>query len=63
MKLRQYDGIAIVPRRCHMCNRLFWMQPYDYVYKQIGLGVVPIIDKRTRCVQCKKERRTSATDN
>lgn len=29
MTITKYDKLAILPKRCNSCNRLFWLEPYN----------------------------------
>lgn len=37
MTITRYDGVAIFPKRCDRCNRLFWLEPYNIFYKTVGI--------------------------
>jgi len=37
MTITKYDRFAIIPKRCYKCNRLFWLEPYDIFYRDIGI--------------------------
>lgn len=55
MTITRYDGLAILPKRCDKCNRLFWLEPYNTYYKTvlIRFGGVKFI----KCIECiEKER-------
>lgn len=49
MTITRYDGIAIFPKRCDKCNRLFWLEPYNTNYKYVLIGC-PI--KYIKCIEC-----------
>lgn len=50
MTITRYDGIAILPKRCDKCNRLFWLEPYNIIYKHVLIGISPI--KYIKCIEC-----------
>ena len=50
MTITRYDGIAIFPKRCDKCNRLFWLEPYNTYYKHVLIGCAPI--KFIKCIEC-----------
>lgn len=50
MTITRYDGIAIFPKRCDKCNRLFWLEPYDTYYRHVLIGYPPI--KFIKCIEC-----------
>lgn len=52
MTLLKYDRLAIVPKRCDRCNRLFWLEPYNIYYKTIGMGFQSI--QKVECKVCVK---------
>lgn len=37
MTITTHDGFALFPKRCDRCNRLFWLEPYDVYYKEVGI--------------------------
>ena len=37
MTITKYDRVAILPKRCNKCNRLFWLEPYNVYYKEVGI--------------------------
>jgi len=49
MTITTHDGIAILPKRCDKCNRLFWLEPYNIFGRAIGIGGYTI-----RYIECKK---------
>jgi len=56
MTLTRHDGIAILPKRCSRCNRLFWLESYDIYYKEVGIEHYSL--KQIKCMECiDKERR------
>lgn len=50
MTITKYDRVAILPKRCDKCNRLFWLEPYNIFYKTIGIGDYSI--KQIECKIC-----------
>lgn len=50
MTITRYDGVAIIPKRCDRCNRLFWLEPYNVTFKPIGVESIslPLIE----CINC-----------
>ena len=50
MTLTKYDRVAIIPKRCDKCNRLFWLEGYNVFYKMVGVGIYPL--KQTKCKKC-----------
>lgn len=52
MTITKHDGIAILPKRCNKCNRLFWLECYDtyYKYKDVGVGRPSV--KGIECLEC-----------
>lgn len=50
MTITRYDGMAILPKRCDKCNRLFWLEPYNTYYKTVLIGVPDI--KYIKCIEC-----------
>ena len=47
MTITYYDKMAILPKRCNKCNRLFWLEPYNVFYKFAGIEQYPL-----ECVEC-----------
>lgn len=37
MTITTHDCFAVLPKRCDKCNRLFWLEPYDIYYKEVGI--------------------------
>lgn len=37
MVLMTHDRFAILPKRCDYCNRLFWLEPYNIRYREVGI--------------------------
>ena len=52
MTITTHDGVAIIPKRCDKCNRLFWLEPYDVYYKTVGIGCCTL--KMIKCIECIK---------
>ena len=52
MTITKYDGVAITPKRCNRCNRLFWLEPYNIYYKEVGIGRYSL--KQIECKECMK---------
>jgi hypothetical protein len=52
--ITKYDGMAIFPKRCDICNRLFWLEPYNVFYESVGITLKQIECKK--CV-CEAERK------
>ena len=50
MTITKYDGVAMVPKRCDRCNRLFWLEPYNIFYRTNGTGSYSI--KQIECKNC-----------
>ena len=53
MIITNYDRVAILPKRCNKCNRLFWLEPYNIFYKCVGIEWYSI--KRIKCINCISE--------
>lgn len=52
MTITKYDGVAILPKRCDICNRLFWLEPYNIFYRSVLVGIEPL--KHIECKNCAK---------
>ena len=50
MTITRYDGVAILPKRCDKCNRLFWLEPYNIFHKLVGIEEYPL--KQIECKDC-----------
>jgi hypothetical protein len=50
MTITNYDGVAILPKRCDKCNRLFWLEPYNVFYKTVGIESYSL--KQIKCKNC-----------
>ena len=50
MTITRHDGVAIIPKRCDKCNRLFWLEPYDIYYKMVGCFGYSL--KHIKCIEC-----------
>lgn len=54
MTITTHDRIAILPKRCDKCNRLFWLEPYNVLYKYnniLGSSISYI-----ECTKCESKR-------
>jgi hypothetical protein len=49
MTITKYDRVAIFPKRCDKCNRLFWLEPYNISYKIVGIELYSLNQ-----IECKK---------
>ena len=50
MTITKYDGVAIIPKRCNKCNRLFWLELYNVYYKEVGIEHYSL--KQIECKNC-----------
>jgi len=50
MTITYYDGVAILPKRCDICNRLFWLEPYNTFYITVGVGCDSL--EMIKCKNC-----------
>ena len=50
MTITKYDRVAIILKRCNRCNRLFWLEPYNVYYKEVGIGHYSL--KQIECKKC-----------
>ena len=50
MTITKHDGVAILPKRCNRCNRLFWLEPYNIFYILVGIEEYPL--KQIECKNC-----------
>ena len=50
MTITRHDGIAVLPKRCDRCNRLFWLECYDTYYKEVGIEHYSL--KQIKCREC-----------
>ena len=50
MTITKHDGVAILPKRCDVCNRLFWLEPYNTFYETVGIEHYSI--KQIKCKEC-----------
>ena len=55
MTITRYDGVAILPKRCDRCNRLFWLEQYNIYYKEVGIGHYSL--KQIECKNCGADMR------
>lgn len=60
MTITKYDGVAILPKRCNKCNRLFIFEPYDIYYKCVGIGLYNL--KQIKCKECIKKAESEKTN-
>lgn len=42
MKITYYDKFALIPKRCSICNKLFWLEWYNYRVKLVGIEMYPL---------------------
>jgi hypothetical protein len=54
MTITKYDRVAILPKRCNKCNRLFWLEPYNIFYKTVGIESYSL--KQIECKKCAESR-------
>lgn len=54
MTLTYYDKFAFIPTRCFYCNRLFWLEGYNYPEMDICTSIAPII--KNKCKECIKKK-------
>lgn len=47
------DKYAFIPKRCNICNRLFWLEPYFIYYEIVGIEYHSL--KQIKCKKCKGE--------
>lgn len=50
MTITKYDRVAIIPKRCDKCNRLFWLEPYNTYYKIVGIDLYSL--NQIECKNC-----------
>lgn len=50
MTITKHDRVAILPKRCDKCNRLFWLEPYNIFYKTVGIQMYSL--KQIACKEC-----------
>lgn len=48
MTITYYDRVAILPKRCDICNRLFWLESYNIFYMTVGIE-----SSSLECIKCK----------
>ena len=53
MTITKYDGVAILPKRCNKCNRLFWLESYNVFHILVGIENYPL--KQIKCKNCISE--------
>ena len=54
MTISYFDKIAIFPKRCDICNRLFWLEWYNQ-YEKIYLCISDL--KFIKCKKCVGEEK------
>lgn len=42
MTITRWDKIALLPKRCDECNRLFWLEGYKIRTRIVGLEEYPL---------------------
>ena len=62
MTITYYDKMAILPKRCNKCNRLFWLEPYNIFYKCVGVGIDCYSLKKIKCINCIIEEESEERD-
>lgn len=55
MTITKYDRFAIIPKRCDKCNRLFWLEPYNIFYKNVGIREYSL--EQIECKNCTRKVR------
>lgn len=50
LTITKHDGFALIPKRCDWCNRVFWQEPYEAYYKEVGIGRNSL--KQIKCMEC-----------
>lgn len=60
MTLTKYDRVAIIPKRCDKCNRLFWLEGYNVFYKEVGVGHYSL--KQIECKKCAEREEIKPND-
>ena len=53
MTITRWDGFAIIPKRCNVCNRLFLFEPFNSYVEEVGIEHYPL--KQIRCKECSKK--------
>ena len=53
MKITYYDKFALIPKRCSICNKLFWLEWYNYRVKLVGIEMYPL--ELPVCHSCAEE--------
>ncbi|MBO6243392.1 MAG: hypothetical protein J6O41_02335 [Clostridia bacterium] len=59
MKITYYDKFALTPKRCSICNKLFWLEWYNYRVKFVGIEQYPL--ELPVCHSCGEQLRPSCT--
>lgn len=54
MTITTHDRIAILPKRCDKCNRLFWLESYNIFNRAIGIDGHSI--EYIECKECESKR-------
>jgi len=54
MTITTYDRVAILPKRCDKCNRLFWLEPHNIFYKTVGIESYSL--EQIECKNCAESR-------
>ena len=50
MKITNKDKFSFLPKRCHKCNTLFWLEFYNNYYREVGIESYSL--KRNKCKRC-----------
>ena len=50
MTITNYGRVAIIPKRCDRCKRLFWLEPYNISYKTVGIESYSL--EQIECKNC-----------
>ena len=59
MTITTHDRIALLPKRCNKCNRLFIFEVYDFYYRTTLSGTVTLI----KCKECIQKERQCKNDD
>lgn len=54
MTITKYDRFALLPKRCDIGNRLFWLESYNIFYREVGIEHRDL--KQIRCKCCHQGR-------
>ena len=60
MKITYYDKFAWMPKRCEVCNKLFWLEWYNYRVKLVGIEAYPL--EIPMCKSCIKKKKLKTVD-